>query len=94
MEKGIDVAIAIDLVRLAMERAYETAVLMSSDTDLLPAIETVYDLRLAHIEVATWSGANRLRFAGTQLPWCHYLTEAEYRTLEDPTDYARPSEHR
>lgn len=89
-EKGIDVALAIDLVRLAMTKAYDAAVLVSSDTDLMPAIETVYDLHLAHIEVATWSGANRLRLSGTQLPWCHHLSEAEYRTIEDQTDYAMP----
>ncbi len=89
-EKGIDVAIAIDLVRLAMTEQYDAAVLVSSDTDLMPAIETIYDLRLAHIELATWSGANRLRFPSSQLPWCHHISETQYRTLEDPTDYAAP----
>jgi DNA-binding transcriptional regulator YhcF (GntR family) len=89
-EKGIDVAIAIDLVRLAMSKKYDAAVLVSADTDLLPAIETIYDLRLAHIEVATWSGANRLRFPSSQLPWCHYLTKTDYQSVEDPTDYTNP----
>lgn len=89
-EKGIDVALAIDLVRLAMSKQYDVAVLVSSDTDLLLAVETLYDLRLAHIELATWSGANRLRFPGSQLPWCHYINEGQYRALEDPTDYAAP----
>jgi len=89
-EKGIDVAIAVDLVRLATTRAYDAAVLVSSDTDLMPAVETVFNLRLAHIEVAAWSGAHRLRFPDSQLPWCHHLTETQYRTLEDHTDYAAP----
>lgn len=62
-----------------MTNAYDAAVVMSSDTDLMPA---------AHIEVATWSGANRLRFPNTQLPWCHHVSELEYRTVEDQTDYA------
>lgn len=87
-EKGIDVALAVDLVRLAMTNAYDAAIVVSSDTDLLPAVETVYDLHLAHIEVATWAGAPRLRFSTTQLPWCHFVAEPEYRTIEDPTDYA------
>jgi DNA-binding transcriptional regulator YhcF (GntR family)/uncharacterized LabA/DUF88 family protein len=89
-EKGIDVAIAVDMIRMAMAKDYDAAVLMSADTDLLPAIETIYDLRLAHIEVATWTGANRLRFSNTQVPWCHYLNETTYRTLQDHTDYTKP----
>ncbi len=89
-EKGIDVAIAVDLVRLAMTGAYDAAVLVSADTDLLPAVETIYDLHLAHIEVATWAGANRLRFPASQLPWCHHLSETDYRTVADPTDYTNP----
>lgn len=53
MEKGIDVAMAIDLVRMAMRKELDAAVVVSSDTDLVPAIEMVYELRLAHVEVAT-----------------------------------------
>lgn len=88
-EKGIDVAIAIDLVRLAMIDAYDAAILVSSDTDLMPALETIYGLRLGHVEVATWAGLGRLRFPGTKLPWCHYVTEAEYRSVADLTDYTK-----
>lgn len=62
-EKGIDVALAVDLVRLAMQREMECAVVFSGDKDLLPALETCRDLRLCHIEVASWAGAHRLRFA-------------------------------
>ena len=53
-EKGVDVALGIDLVRLAIASAFNAAVVCSADTDLMPAIETVYDLHLAHIELATW----------------------------------------
>ena len=38
-EKGVDVSIAIDLVRLTYEQTYETAIIVSSDSDLGPAIE-------------------------------------------------------
>lgn len=89
IEKGIDVALAVDLVRLAMTKAYGAAVLVSADTDLMPAVETVYELGLAHVEVAMWAGANRLRFSGSQLPWCHHLTEVDYRTVADETDYTK-----
>ena len=89
-EKGIDVAIAVDMVRLAMQKTYDAAILVSSDTDLMPAVEVLYALRLAHVEVAAWSGANRLRFPNSQLPWCHYITAQQFRTLEDHTDYTQP----
>ncbi|WP_088283638.1 NYN domain-containing protein [Kineosporia sp. A_224] len=89
-EKGIDVALAIDMVRLAMQGAYDVAVLVSADTDLLPALETVTQLKLAHVELAAWSGTRRLRFPNSQLPWCHFIDEPTYRTLEDPTDYTQP----
>lgn len=37
-EKGVDVHIAADLLRGAYKDLYETAILVSSDTDLIPAI--------------------------------------------------------
>ncbi len=38
-EKGIDTRIAIDLVSLAWEKAYDIAVLVSADQDFVPAAE-------------------------------------------------------
>lgn len=40
-EKGTDVKIAIDLVIGAADNFYDTAVLISSDTDLIPAIKYI-----------------------------------------------------
>jgi uncharacterized LabA/DUF88 family protein len=39
VEKGVDTALAIDMVRFAWEDAYDLAVLVSSDADLVPAVE-------------------------------------------------------
>jgi hypothetical protein len=39
VEKGVDVAIATDMIRLAWEEAYDWAVLVSSDADFVPAVE-------------------------------------------------------
>jgi uncharacterized LabA/DUF88 family protein len=72
-EKGIDVALAVDYVRLALERAYDVGIIASRDSDLLPAIETVIDLRLARVEVASWANTSRLRLPDRNLPWCHHL---------------------
>jgi uncharacterized LabA/DUF88 family protein len=38
-EKGVDVAIATDMIKLAWEDAYDWAVLVSSDRDFIPAVE-------------------------------------------------------
>ncbi|WP_322748835.1 MULTISPECIES: NYN domain-containing protein [unclassified Frankia] len=88
-EKGIDVALAVDFVRLACEGAYDVGILFSRDTDLVPALEAVRDLgsARAHVEVATWVGTSRLRFHDSQLPWCHYLNADAYESCRDGMDY-------
>ncbi|MDD4996000.1 MAG: NYN domain-containing protein [Patescibacteria group bacterium] len=40
-EKGTDVKIAVDLITGAIDDYYDTAILVSSDTDLIPAIKYV-----------------------------------------------------
>lgn len=40
-EKGVDVKIAIDMVIEGIEDKYDTAILVSSDTDLVPAIKYI-----------------------------------------------------
>ena len=44
-EKGVDVKIAVDLLVGAYENLYDTAILVSSDTDLIPAIQKVRQLK-------------------------------------------------
>ena len=39
-EKGVDVQIAVDMVRGAIKNEYDICYIISSDTDLLPAIQT------------------------------------------------------
>jgi uncharacterized LabA/DUF88 family protein len=82
-EKGIDVAIAVDLVRLAIEKRHDALVLFSGDTDLLPAVEMIKNLRLCHIEVACWSGHKPLRLSNTQLPYCHFLNGQDWNSVVD-----------
>lgn len=40
-EKGVDVRIAVEMIRFARENKYDIAYLLSSDTDLVPAVEEV-----------------------------------------------------
>ncbi|MBD3348298.1 MAG: NYN domain-containing protein [Candidatus Eisenbacteria bacterium] len=51
-EKGVDVLLAVDLVRLAAEDAYDVAVVLSGDGDLVPAIKTVQEVYARRVEVA------------------------------------------
>ncbi|MHB9154879.1 MAG: NYN domain-containing protein [Endomicrobiales bacterium] len=39
VEKGVDARIVTDMIRLAWENAYDVAVLVSSDRDLIPGVE-------------------------------------------------------
>lgn len=38
-EKGVDVRLALDIYRLASEQGFQKIILLSSDADLLPAVE-------------------------------------------------------
>jgi uncharacterized LabA/DUF88 family protein len=95
-EKGIDVALAIDFVAMAVRREYDVGILMSTDTDLKPALEVVWALGSGpghpRAEVAAWSGDGmhnrRLSIPGTRL-WCHWLNREFYAAVADSTNYAR-----
>ncbi|CAM2949046.1 NYN domain-containing protein [Actinomyces slackii] len=87
-EKGIDVALAVDLVKYAIRGDIDAAIVFTSDKDILPAIEFVYQKTSCHIELACWSGGRRLRVGNTQIPWCQFLNEGDFLSVQDLTDYA------
>lgn len=66
---------------------FDVAILFSSDTDLIPAVEAVRQIG-KRCEVAAWrplSGyGNGLRMRGV---WCHWLDMADYDRLHDPVNY-------
>jgi uncharacterized LabA/DUF88 family protein len=91
-EKGIDVQIAIDIVTMASNEELDVAILVSTDTDLRPALEAFFLLPFKGqptIEVAAWKSprfSKALRIHGQHV-WCHFIEEAEYRPLRDTRDY-------
>lgn len=92
-EKGIDTALAIDFVTMAVDGAYDLGVIMSTDTDLLPALEFVRYRFAGQIDVAVvaWSSPQsnrRLYIPGANI-WCHWLNRDDYDAVSDPTDYNR-----
>jgi len=89
-EKGIDVALAIALVESAILGKFESVVVFSSDTDLLPAIELVYKRTKCHLEIACWKGARPLWFPELlqkvpriYSPYCHFLDAGDFNSCRD-----------
>lgn len=94
-EKGIDVQLALDFVMIAVRGEYDVGILMSTDTDLKPALEEVTRLGIAttypRAELAAWSApdmhSRRLSIATAKL-WCHWLDKRVYDLVRDDTDYS------
>lgn len=96
-EKGIDIALAIDFVTMAVRGEYEVGILMSTDTDMKPALESVAELTGTtggiRAEVAAWSapGQHSRRLAiSTRKLYCHWVNKNVYDQIADPTDYGSP----
>ena len=92
-EKGIDVALSIDFIAMAVDGDYDVGVIMSTDTDMLPALEfTIKRYGARRVAVAAWHGENsgsRLRVPGYSNLWCHRLYRADYDSVADFTNYNR-----
>jgi len=62
IEKKVDIQIAIDIISLAYENSYDTAVLVSGDGDFVPAIKKVKELdKVVEVWAFRYSLANTLR---------------------------------
>jgi uncharacterized LabA/DUF88 family protein len=89
-QKGVDVALAVDFVTLAIEGAYDVGIIFSRDSDLRPALEYVTSKpSFPRAEVACWwspKAQSYLSIAGISL-WSHRLIEADYKSVCDHTDY-------
>lgn len=88
-EKGIDVLLAVDVVRGAYLDEFDTAVVASADTDLLPALEET--LRAGkRVETASWADP-AVAFATLRVPgrriWNHHLRREHFEAVMDTTDY-------
>lgn len=100
-EKGIDVALAVDLVSMSYNGEMDVAIVMSADYDLVPAIEEVVHRRRHRdlgplVSVASWKAEQngrplRIRLQNDPL-WCHWLSEQDYWSVSDETDYTVPAE--
>jgi len=70
-EKGVDTTLAIDLFQYAMDKAFDTAVLVSSDTDFVPAVEYIERKGCRIVHAGFRNQSNELRSAC----WGHFFIE-------------------
>lgn len=84
-EKGIDVLLAITLVREARAANFDVILMASHDTDLEPAIDEAMSYGHQNIELAGWKGAKVLKPATR--PWTTYLDGAAFVRSRDRKNY-------
>jgi uncharacterized LabA/DUF88 family protein len=91
-EKGIDIRIALDLVRMARLKEYDVAVLFSQDADFSEAAD---EIRLLASEQSRWikiasafpfSHDSAKPFGVPKTDWIKIL-KSDYDSCIDPTDY-------
>lgn len=83
-EKGVDVELAVSLVASAIKEDWDVAILVSHDTDLLPAIDAAAEVG-KRVEVAAWSGSHRLK--APSIAYCHMLSREDFIAMRDHHDY-------
>jgi uncharacterized LabA/DUF88 family protein len=88
-EKGVDVLVALKVVRAALDPQFDVVILASHDTDLEPALEIAVGDGQAKIEPAGWSSARVLRPSGVRL-WHTALSAADMLKARDRFNYAPP----
>lgn len=96
-EKGIDVQLAIDAMVMALQGEYDSAIIATVDTDLLPVLEGLLVLKAKNgapdVAAIGWSGSSKqLRLEGVPVRW---IGKLDYEQVRDNTDYnLRPGERR
>ena len=92
-EKGVDVSIAIDLIRLTYERRFDVAVIVSQDSDFVPAVKLAKEVAQSQNRRVTVESAfiprteNRALRRGIDTTDWVRIKKAMYDSCFDPTDY-------
>lgn len=88
-EKGIDVLMALDIALGACGDRYDVAIVVSADTDLVPAIDVALQAG-KRVETATWHSRALLTSplkASVRKLWNHRLDRQRFEYVRDDTDY-------
>ena len=91
-EKGVDVQLAVDVVYCGLvERTFDVAIVCSTDTDLVPALDVLYEKQRAwgrpRVEVMTWAPNKKQLRVGAGNIWCYKLDNQQYESIRDLTNY-------
>lgn len=91
-EKGVDVRIALDVIRLAHEQAYDIAVIFSQDQDLSEVVDEVKTIsseqgRLIKVLSAFPVSPTSRNLRGIKNTEWIKIDKQAYDTCIDPTDY-------
>lgn len=64
-EKGVDVRLAVDIVILAQAKKYDAAIIISSDTDLIPAMQAAQRMKreIVHVGFEHQPSLSLIRYA-------------------------------
>lgn len=81
-EKGIDVKLATDLIVGAVDNKYDTAIVVSSDSDLIPAIDWVRFRMKKKVEYVGFSILDKKNNANNTVPLVSLISRTDIqRTL-------------
>jgi hypothetical protein len=83
-EKGVDVMLALALVRAALDRKHDRIIVATRDTDLLPAVEMAELEQPGSVILANWDGQSTLK---TVVPSVT-LGRNEYNRSRDTRNYS------
>ncbi len=91
-EKGVDVSLAVDFIRLTYERRYEVAIILSQDWDFGSAVRMAKEIAKDQGRALVFESAfpyvpgliSPRGLPGTR--WVH-IDKATYDSCHDPTDY-------
>lgn len=96
-EKGIDIRLALDAVRMARQNHYDAAIIFSQDQDLTEAVSEIKEIsretnRWIKVVCAYPSGPHATATRGIDGADWHPITQVDYDTCLDLRDYrpARP----
>jgi hypothetical protein len=92
-EKGIDVQLAVGMFESVIGGSCDVAILVSNDTDLLPAIESIVRLNgpQAVETAAWWSSAASPRLRPKLGTYHHNITKDVFDKIETRVNYAHVS---
>ena len=92
-EKGVDVKIAIDLIRLTYERRYEAAIILSQDRDFEPAIHLAKELAKDQNRQLVFESHFIIGDSDRGIPGTSWkpIDKTTYDACYDPQDYRIPT---